>query len=127
MEENNLEQLKVRKEELEITLKNLEEIMAIRNNVLYCFEKNVFKKTIGHMFSNLNASSKGSMLNGIYLIKKNYELDLKLFRRGQFYFHKRKRLLIEELNLVEESIIQCNSLETTKQVEVDLEDLSLSA
>jgi len=104
MEENNAAQLKIRKEELETTLKNLAGLIESRNHVLTCFEKNVLRRVIRHKFSNLNAGSRGNMLNGATLIKKTCELDLKLFRRGQFYLQKRKRRLHEELVEVEEML-----------------------
>ena len=125
MEENNLDQLKKRKEELETTLKNLAELMASRKNLLYYYEKNVFKKITDHMFSNLNVGSKGSTMSGLYLIKKNYELDLMLLRRGQFYLHKRKRTLIEELAFVDETLQSIQS--NVSSVQVDSTDPSLSA
>jgi prefoldin subunit 5 len=118
MENTTLEQLNERKEELEATLNKLEELMESRNNVLYCFEKNVFDKTTNRMFSNLNTGSNGNMLSGINLIKKNYELDLRLYRRVLFYLHKRKRNLQEEHREVEENI---------KQFQVESTDLSQSA
>lgn len=107
----NIEQLKQRKEEIEGTLERLAELMQKRNDILTCYEKNIFHKTINHMFSNLNASSRG-MMSSLTLIKKNYELDLRLFRRGQFYLQKRKRFLLEELDEIMQ-ILNQSAAETT--------------
>ncbi len=106
MEENNLDEFLKRKEEIEFTLSHLAELAASRNHVLSCFEKNAFQKTIDNVFSNLNKSVRKSSLGGIVLIKKNIELDLKLFRRTQFYLNKRRRYLLEELHEIEEKISQ---------------------
>lgn len=106
MEANNINQLKQREEEIELTLKNLTEFIEIRNNVLSCFEKNVIAKTKKQIFSNFNVSSRGSMASGLTLIKKNYELDLKLLRRVLFYLQKRKRWLEEELNEIKDKLNQ---------------------
>ena len=70
MQDIDTSQLKEREEELESTLKNLAELIESRNNVLSYFEKNTLKKILNHMFSNLNASSRGNMLNGMILIIK---------------------------------------------------------
>ncbi len=104
MKENILNQLEERKQELETTLKNLIKLIESRNLVLAYFEKNSLRRVVHHMFSRLNANARGSMISGLYLIKKTHELDLKLFRRCQFYLKKRKFTLEEELSAVTEKI-----------------------
>lgn len=104
MEENNLSQLKEREQEIEVTLKNLSELVEIRNHVLIVLEKNVLRRTVKQMFSYLNVGSRGNMFSSMLIIKKNFQLDLKMQRRGLFYLHKRKRKLEEELQEVKENI-----------------------
>lgn len=119
VDELEITEMQKRKEEIENTLKNLDEIIESRNNVLACIEKNVLRKTVNHLFSKLNTSSKGSV-TGISNIKRNYELDLKLFRRVLFYLHKRKRGLEAELAELNQKI------ENSKNSPTDSIDLSQS-
>jgi hypothetical protein len=95
--ENDIDYLEERKIEIKKTLENLKEIMEKRNHLLICFEKNVYNRVSNHMFSRLNTVSKGTQISRLFLMKKNYELDLKLIRRAMFYFEKRKRALEAEL------------------------------
>ena len=95
--ENDINYLEERRIEIKNTLENLKEIMEKRNHLLTCFERNVFNRVSNNMFSKLNAVSKGTQISRLFLMKKNYELDLKLIRRAMFYFEKRKRVLEEEL------------------------------
>ena len=125
----NLEEISQRKKVILDSLKNLQELIQSRNHVLFCFEKSIFHKVTNDVFTRLNTTSKGTMINAMLLIKKNNELDLKLFRRAIFYLRRRKQYLEKELNELETLAQELKSKEisTNQSDRVDSEDPSQSA
>lgn len=113
----DLEQIKKRQEELQLTLKNLAEIIEIRNHLLMCFEKQAVILTSAGKFTSVK-NKKNNIDN---LCKKTAQLELKMNRRNLFYLQKRKRRLEEELIDIN------NRLQETKNSEAAQEDLSQSS
>ncbi len=104
MQEQQTQSLAERKIEIELSLKNVAEIMNIRNCVLAQYEKNFVNKILKNKFSQLKRESERSMIIFLELNRKSYEIDLKMLRRNIFFLLKRKRGLEQELGEITEAL-----------------------
>jgi hypothetical protein len=88
-----------RKEELEETLKKLQELIAIRTAQLAALEWDTMKKTSLKNFTLLNLKSKGytARASAMKIQKKDKDLDCHISRRGLFFLKKRERDISEQI------------------------------
>jgi hypothetical protein len=105
MVENNLDNLLRRKDQLEQSILNLNEIIQIRGSLLSYYERHIINKVTCLEFTHLNPSTNGYSLKNLNAKKKNYEIDAKMLRRCMFYLHKRKRYMREELDEIEQQLM----------------------
>ncbi|APJ04304.1 hypothetical protein [Silvanigrella aquatica] len=99
-----IEDLKIRKQELEATLEALTELIQRRNAFLANVERMAFDRVITHKRTLLNLSSKGDKINYMRRSTKSIDLEMKNSRKCLFILHSRRRNLLRILDEIVERI-----------------------
>lgn len=95
-----LDDLKMRREELEKTIESLLGLIERRNAILANVERLALNRVLSKQRTLLNLSSRGGKINYMRRSTKSIDFDMKNSRRCLFYLHSRKRHLDRLLNEV---------------------------